>query len=441
MRNDSTLWRPRRWLILCSLFCFVATPGAAQKTIIHAGHLIDGISETPKTAVSLIVENGRIAALADGYVNGDARDTVIDLQDAYVLPGLMDMHTHLTMETERGTSMKPFQLYPADKALMALKYLRATLLAGFTTVRDVGANELIDLALRDAVKRGDVIGPRMFVAGQPLAVLGGHGDPTNSIREDILGVPDASQGVVNGVESARRAALLAIKRGADIIKVTATAGVLSLAAKGSSPQLTEAEMRVIVQTARDFGKKVAAHAHGAEGIKRAIRAGVASIEHGTYMDDEGIALMKQHGTYLVATITAGKSTADSAKIPGYYPPIIVPKILKVSPRIQATFAKAYKAGVKIAFGTDAGVYQHGRNAIEFRYMVEAGMPPMQAIKTATREAATLLGVEDRLGTLQTGKIADVIAVRGNPLEKISVMQHVNFVMKDGVVYKNEPAER
>lgn len=409
----------------------------AQRTLIHAGHLIDGVANAPKSQQTLIIENGRITAIQPGFVAAGDGDEVIDLSQKFVLPGLMDMHTHLSGETEKGGYIRRFQQYPAESALQALRFLRITLMSGFTTVRDVGAGGLVDLALRDAVNRGDVVGPRMFVAGKSLAVLGGHADPTNSLREDIFGVPDTEEGVVNGVESARRAALLAIKRGADHIKITATAGVLSLAARGSSPQFTEEEIRVIVQTARDFGVKVAAHAHGAEGLKRAVRAGVASIEHGTYLDDEGMALMKQHGTYLVPTIIAGKSVADSAKIPGYYLPVVVNKALEVGPLMQQAFARAYKAGVPIAFGTDAGVFKHGKNALEFEYMVEAGMPPMAAIQSATYHAARLLGIEDRLGTLAAGKIADVVAVDGNPLLDITELQRVTFVMKEGVVYKPE----
>lgn len=409
----------------------------AQRTLIHAGTLIDGVSQAPRTNVTLIVEHGKITALASGFSNPGAGDAVYDLKRKFVLPGLMDMHTHLSGQTEKAGYLKRFQLYPADRALIATQFLKNTLLAGFTTVRDLGGGEGVDLALRDAINRGDIIGPRMFVAGKSLAVLGGHADPTNSYREDILGVPGTEEGIVNGVESARRATLLAIKRGADLIKITATAGVLSLSGNAQNPQFTEDEIRMIVQTAADFGKKVAAHAHGAEGAKRAIRAGVASIEHGTYLDEEAFALLKQHGTYWVPTITAGKSVADSAKITGYYHDLVVPKALEIGPKIQGTFAKGYKAGVPIAFGTDAGVFRHGRNAKEFEYMVEAGMPAMAAIQAATYHAAKLLGVLDRLGTLENGKIADVIAVDADPLQNIQALQKVSFVMKEGVVYKNE----
>nr|WP_279322515.1 amidohydrolase family protein [Rhodothermus marinus] len=275
----------------------------------------------------------------------------------------------------------------------------------------------------------------MFVAGKSLAIMGGHADPTNGFREDILGIPTEAEGVVNGVASARRGARLAIKRGADVIKITATGGVLSIARDGSSPQFFEDEIRAIVEVARDFGLKVAAHAHGDEGMQRAIRAGVASIEHGTFMSDQTMQMMKEYGVYLVPTITAGRSVADSAKIPGYYVPVVAEKARRIGPVIQETFARAYRAGVPIAFGTDAGVFRHGRNALEFVYMVEAGMPPIEAIKAATYNAADLLGQLDNLDTLEPGKWADVIAVERNPLEDISALQKVSFVMKAGVIYK------
>lgn len=433
--------QPARLLWLCSFVLMfmigMASPARAQRTLVHAGTLIDGISDKTQNNITLIVEKGRIIAIEKGFTAAKTNDKIIDLKNKFVLPGLMDMHTHLSGQTEKAGYLKRFQLYPPEQALAATQYLKNTLMAGFTTVRDLGGGEGVDLALRNAVNRGDIIGPRMLVAGKSLAVMGGHADPTNGFREDILGLPGIEEGVINGVESARTATLLAIKRGADWVKITATAGVLSLSGNAQNPQFTEEEIRAIVNTAADFGRKVAAHAHGAEGAKRAIRAGVASIEHGTFMDDETMALMKQNGVYWVPTITAGKSVADSAKIPGYYSPIVVPKALSIGPMIQETFRRAYKAGVPIAFGTDAGVFRHGRNAMEFQYMVEAGMPPMAAIKSATYHTAKLLGKLDELGTLEAGKIADIIAVAVDPLQDIKALQNVAFVMKDGVIYKNE----
>lgn len=433
--------QPARLLWLCSFVLMfmigMTSPARAQRTLVHAGTLIDGISDKTQNNITLIVEKGRIIAIEKGFTAAKTNDKIIDLKNKFVLPGLMDMHTHLSGQTEKAGYLKRFQLYPPEQALAATQYLKNTLMAGFTTVRDLGGGEGVDLALRNAVNRGDIIGPRMLVAGKSLAVMGGHADPTNGFREDILGLPGIEEGVINGVESARTATLLAIKRGADWVKITATAGVLSLSGNAQNPQFTEEEIRAIVNTAADFGRKVAAHAHGAEGAKRAIRAGVASIEHGTFMDDETMALMKQNGVYWVPTITAGKSVADSAKIPEYYSPIVVPKALSIGPMIQETFRRAYKAGVPIAFGTDAGVFRHGRNAMEFQYMVEAGMPPMAAIKSATYHTAKLLGKLDELGTLEAGKIADIIAVAVDPLQDIKALQNVAFVMKDGVIYKNE----
>lgn len=433
--------QPARLLWLCSFVLMfmigMTSPARAQRTLVHAGTLIDGISDKTQNNITLIVEKGRIIAIEKGFTAAKANDKIIDLKNKFVLPGLMDMHTHLSGQTEKAGYLKRFQLYPPEQALAATQYLKNTLMAGFTTVRDLGGGEGVDLALRNAVNRGDIIGPRMLVAGKSLAVMGGHADPTNGFREDILGIPGIEEGVINGVESARTATLLAIKRGADWVKITATAGVLSLSGNAQNPQFTEEEIRAIVNTAADFGRKVAAHAHGAEGAKRAIRAGVASIEHGTFMDDETMALMKQNSVYWVPTITAGKSVADSAKIPGYYSPIVVPKALSIGPMIQETFRRAYKAGVPIAFGTDAGVFRHGRNAVEFQYMVEAGMPPLAAIKSATYHTAKLLDKLDELGTLEAGKIADIIAVAADPLQDIKALQQVAFVMKEGVIYKNE----
>ena len=350
------------------------------------------------------------------------------------MPGLMDMHVHMEGETKKGALADRFTLNPTDIAFESVNYARVTLLAGFTTVRDLGGSG-VNISLRNAIQKGLVPGPRIFTAGKSIATTGGHADPTNGYRKDLMGNPGPAEGVINGPDDARKAVRQRYKEGADLIKITATAGVLSQAKDATGAQFTQEELKAIVETAKDYGFAVAAHAHGAEGMKRAIRAGVSSIEHGTYMDDEAIALFKQYGTYYVPTVIAGRSTADSAKILNYYSDLVTPKALVVGTQIQATLAKAYKAGVKIAFGTDAGVFQHGKNALEFGYMLEAGMKPMDAIKAATINAATLLGKQDLLGTIAPGKLADIVAVDGDPLQDPSAFSRMAFVMKDGVVYR------
>ncbi len=427
-------------VLVMGALLFSIHPAQAQRTLVQCGTLLDpGVSMTPMAQRTVVVEGQRVVAVQEGFTSASADDQVVDLRDQYCLPGLVDMHTHLSGESRKDGYIDRFRLTPVAQALKATQYARTTLLAGFTTVRDVGGGEGVDLALKQAIAGGWIAGPRMFVAGKSLAVMGGHADPTNGYREDILGIPGVEEGVADGVDDAVRATRLAIKRGADLIKITATGGVLSLQGDGTGAHFKEEEIRAIVETARDHGRKVTAHAHGDEGMQRAVRAGVASIEHGTYMSEATMRLMKEKGAYLVATITAGKSVADSARIEGYYVPVVTKKALEVGPVIQGTFAKAYRMGVPIAFGTDAGVFKHGRNWKEFGYMVEAGMPPMEALRAATYNAADLLGQLDDLGTLQPGKYADLVAVPRNPLDDISAMGEVSFVMKEGTIYKQHGA--
>ncbi len=423
-----------RKLILV-LAVFLSGYVTAQKTYIHCGKLIDAVSNILLSEKTIIVEGNKIVEIKDGYAIPGAADKLIDLKNKTVMPGLMDMHVHMESQTKRNAQADRLMKEPQDIAFEAVNYANATLMAGFTTVRDLGGSR-VNISLRNAINNGTTVGPRIYTAGKSIATTGGHADPTNGLKREFGGDPGPLDGVVNGVDDCRKAVRQRYKDGADLIKITATGGVLSQAKDGSGAQFTEEEIRAIVETAKDYNFKVAAHAHGAEGIKRAIRAGVTSIEHGTFMDDECIELFKKYGTWLVPTIIAGKSTADSAKIPGYYSAIVTPKALATGPKIQATFAKAYKAGVKIAFGTDAGVYMHGKNYLEFQYMTEAGMPALEAIKSATISGATLLGVESTLGTIQKDKLADIIAVDGDPLKDITVMGKVVFVMKDGKVYKN-----
>lgn len=407
----------------------------AQKTIIYCGKLIDVKSVQVLNEMTIIVEGDQITDIQKGYTGGATGDKIIDLKNKTVMPGLIDCHVHLEGETSPNQFEKQFKLNPADHAFLSIGYAEKTLMAGFTTVRDVGGSG-VNISLRNAINKGLVRGPRIYTAGKALGSTGGHGDPTVGLREDLMGDPGPSVGVVNGTDECIKAVRMRYKEGSDCIKILATGGVLSLEKDGSGAQFTEEEIKVIVQTAKDYGMKVAAHAHGAEGMKRAIRAGVASIEHGTYMDDEAIQLFKKYGTYYVPTIIAGKSVADSAKKPGYYPDIIAGKAAAVGPLIQNTFAKAYKAGVKIAFGTDAGVYAHGKNWMEFIYMTEAGMPALEAIKSATANAADLIGISDKTGSIEKGKLADIIAVDGDPTKDIQSMGRVKFVMKAGVVYKS-----
>ena len=425
---------------LLALFALTLIPflSAAQKTILHCGRLIDVKTGQLQNEMSVTVEKNKITGVTKGFTTGAATDRIIDLKNRTVMPGLMDMHVHLEMETGRNRQIERFTQNPADIAYKSVGYAETTLMSGFTTVRDLGGgNAGVNISLRNAIKNNLIKGPRIYSAGKSIATTGGHADPTNGHRKDLMGDPGPEEGVVNGPEDCMKAVRQRYKDGSDLIKITASGGVLSVAKSADNPQFTEAELKAVVETAKDYGFKVAAHAHGAEAMKRAIRAGVHSIEHGTYMDDEAIALFKKHGTYLVPTIIAGKSTADSAKIAGYYPEMVTAKALVVGLSIQNTFAKAYKSGVKIAFGTDAGVFPHGKNWLEFVYMTEVGMPVMEAIQSATVNGADLLGISDMLGSIEAGKLADIIAVEGNPLVDVTSMGKVKFVMKDGVVYKQE----
>ncbi|WP_277229440.1 amidohydrolase family protein [Hymenobacter sp. YC55] len=392
--------------------------------------------ERAQTEATIVVENGRVVSIQKGYQSGGPTDKVIDLKNRTVLPGLIDCHVHLEDETSKDGFVKELTQNPADIAFNSLTYARKTLLAGFTTVRDLGGSG-VNVALRNAINRGQVTGPRIFTVAKAISGTGGHMDPTNGYRLNLMGTPGPAEGVINGPDQGRQAVREQYKRGADLIKIASTGGVLSVAKDGSAPQMTEAEIRAIVETAHDLGLRVACHAHGAEGMKRAVRAGVNSIEHGTLMDDETMRLMVKNGTWYVPTITAGKSVADSAKIPNYYPPLVTPKALAIGPKLQGTFGRAYKAKVKIAFGTDAAVFRHGANALEFQYMVEAGMPAYEALRSATVSAAELLDQTANLGTLEPGKFADVVAVEGDPTQDIKIMQQVRFVMKQGVVYRQE----
>lgn len=421
--------------------CLITSPLLAQtsattpqRTLIYCGNLFAGTSNDLQPQMTIVVEGNKIAAVQKGFTTPTGTDKAIDLKNKTVLPGLIDMHVHLETETRRGAGGDRFTQNVPDVTFQAAKYAKTTLLAGFTTVRDLGGSG-INVALRNAVNRGITDGPRIMTVGKSIATTGGHADPTNGYRRDLMGDPGPMEGVINGPDEARKAVRQRYKEGSDLIKITATGGVLSNAKDGQGPQFNDEELKAIVETAKDYGFAVAAHAHGAEGIKRAIRAGVQTIEHGTLMDDEAIELFKKYGTWYVPTIIAGRSAADSARMFGYYPALVTPKALAIGPKIQATFAKAYKAGVNIAFGTDAGVYPHGLNAKEFEFMVEGGMPPVAAIQSALMTNAKLLGMDTQIGSIEPGKFADIIAVDGNPLQNVKTLQSVLFVMKDGKQYK------
>lgn len=415
-------------------------PAVASDYLIHAGRLIDGVSPKAHTAMSIVIQGDSISAVLPGYVEPTAGQTLLDFKDKTLMPGLMDMHVHLIGEMPAKPTPEVFteRFYKneADLALRATRYARTTLHAGFTTVRDLGGGS-VSLSLRNAINAGYVDGPRVFAAGTSIATTGGHGDITNGLNKEfsrLKGEPGPKEGVINGPYEARRAIRQRYKDGSDVIKLTVTGGVTSLATSASNPQFMPDELDAVMAAARDYNFSVAVHAHGAEGMKRAVLAGVDSIEHGTFMSEDVMRLMKKHGTYFVPTISVAKW---GLKHVDRYPAIVQKKMREVAPKAQATFAKAYKKGVKIAFGTDAGIFPHGLNAREFEYMTEVGMPAMVAIQSATLHAARLLRVDDRLGSVERGKIADLVAVPGNPLEDISLMSKVNFVMKEGHIYRHD----
>ncbi len=407
----------------------------AEDYIIHAGRMIDGVSNTARESVSVLVSGDKIRTIKSGFVTPESNQKVVDLKNSTLMPGLMDMHTHVDANITPESYTEGFFKDPTDFALRATQYTRATLRAGFTTVRNLGGS--VSMELRDAINAGYIEGPRIFAAGTAIATTGGHADPTNGLNRELsylMGDPGPKEGVISGPIEARRAIRQRYKDGSDVIKLTVTGGVLSLAKSGDNPQFMADELEAIMETARDYGFVVAVHAHGAEGMRRAVEAGVDSVEHGTYMTKDIMKLMKKKGTYYVPTISAGKWVEEHAD---GYPAIIQPKARAVGPKIQSTFAEAYKSGVKIAFGSDSGVFPHGLNGMEFVYMVEAGMPPMEAIQSATMTAAKLLRIDDTLGSVESGKIADLVAVKGNPLENIELMKQVSFVMKEGIIYKQD----
>jgi len=404
-------------------------------TLLHVGNLIDVSNGQISKAVTVTISTNKIQSVTKGYAKANKNDVVIDLKNSYVLPGFMDMHVHLAQEYVPKAE-RPAKSEPEFRALFAANAATKTLMAGFTTVRNLGDGGMETIALRQAISQGLIVGPRIFTSGKTIATTGGHGDPTNGMSKHDYSPPSPEEGVIDSPEEAVKAVRQRYKDGTDGIKITATGGVLSVAKSGENPQFTDQELAAIIETANDYGLWTAAHAHGKEGMRRAVNAGINSIEHGTYMDQEIMELMKAKGTYYVPTIMAGNWVAKKAKIPNFFPALVKPKAEKIGPQIQATFSAAFKAGVKIAFGTDSGVSAHGDNWQEFILMTDGGMPAAIALKSATIETAKLLRVEDQLGQIKPGMLADIIALEANPLTDISSVSRVSFVMKDGVVFKN-----
>jgi imidazolonepropionase-like amidohydrolase len=414
-----------------ALSLLLAQPAFALS--VDCGRLLDVKTGKWRDKVSVVVEQDKIVSV-EAQQSGAPGDH-LDLSGYSCLPGLIDSHTHLTMEFSKSTYSDKFRLNPADYAIRGTLYARRTLEAGFTTVRNLGEDNNTSIALRNAINAGFVPGPRMYTAGKYIGTTGGHADPTDNFRADLEGDPDPKDGIINSPADAWKAVRQHYKDGADLIKIMPSGGVLDESRSADNPQMTEEEIKAVVAAAHDYGFTVAAHAHGAEAIRRAVVGGVDSIEHGTFMDEQDMRLMKEHGTWYVPTAIAGQSVSANAKIPGFFPPQVVLKAIAVGPKIIDTLGRAYKYGVKIAFGTDAGVYPHGQNAQEFAYMVQAGMPPIETIRAATVNAAELLQHADTLGQVAKDYQADLIAVKGDPLQDVTLLQHVEFVMKAGTVYK------
>ena len=402
--------------------------------LIHAGNLIDVETGKIESRKSIVIKNSRITSVSDGYINKSDFQEYFDLKDSYVLPGLMDAHVHLAQEYVPKAE-RDLKVEPEFNAIFAAANAIKTLNAGFTTVRNVGDGGMETISLRNAINKGIVPGPRILTSGKTIATTGGHGDPTNGLPTDLYEPPTPEEGVVDSFEDIKKAVRQRYKDGTDGIKITATGGVLSVAKSGENPQFTNNELEALISIAKDYGLWVAAHAHGKEGMLRAVNAGVTSIEHGTFMDEEVMDAMKKNGTYYVPTILAGEWVAEKSKIDNFFPELVRPKAAKIGPQILDTFTKAHKYGVKIAFGTDSGVSAHGDNWQEFALMVKGGMSPLETIQSATLETAKLFKLENEIGKIKTGFSADIIALRDNPLENIESLKDISFVMKEGTRYK------
>lgn len=424
------------------LACLLATStcASAQTTLIHAGQLLAVPGKGVQKNKTVIVKDGKIHDIRNGFLDKDELDLdvdtlVVDRRNGFVMPGLIDMHTHIG--GERDPKKNPHQwttLYEHDAAFSTIPYMENTINAGFTTVRNLGGDYKLMAAAKRAVAKGLVKGPKIVSATNAVTPTGGHGD-THGYRPEVMQAIPKSVGVCDGADDCRRAVRALVKQGADVIKITATGGVLSNTNAGVGQQLTDDELKAIVETAHSLGRKVAAHAHAADGINAALRAGVNSIEHGSFLNDESIRLFKKTGAYLVPTLLAGTTVTEEMASNPNIPPNIKEKVKQVAPAVAASFQKALKAKINIAFGTDSGVSKHGTNAREFELMVDQGMDNEVALKTATIDAATLLGKLDQIGTLEKGKVADIISIKGDPLKDISSMKNVSFVMQDGKVIK------
>lgn len=418
------------FLVLC-----VSTLAIAQAdlTYLHCGRILDGTGGE-LTEQTIVVEGKNILRIEAGYSGAPAGAKVVDLKRSTVMPGFIDLHVHVESELNPRAYSERYTMNPSDVALRATTYMRRTLDAGFTTVRDLGGSG-VNISLRNAINAGYVAGPRIFTAEKAIATTGGHADPSNGRSKELSFDAGPDAGVINSVDEAWKAVRTRYKNGADCIKITATGGVLSVAKDGQGAQFRDDELKAIIAAAKEYGMHTAAHAHGVEGMRRAIRAGITTIEHGTLMDEETADLMIEYGTYWVPTLSAGSYVAEKAKTPGFFPAIIVPKAISIGSQQKEIFTEMYKRGVKIAFGTDSGVSPHGQNAKEFGYLVECGVSPMDAITSATGTAALVLGQQDRLGQLKAGFMADIVAVTGNPLKDIYLLERVEFVMKEGQVVR------
>lgn len=406
--------------------------------LLQAGHMIDVIGGKTLSEVTITVDGNRITAVDPGYTAPGEGQVVVDLHDYTVMPGLMDMHTHLTTEVSPGLFTEKFLMESADYAYRAEVYAERTLLAGFTTVRDMGDQDRnLGAAMRRAIELHYFHGPRIFTAGKGLGTTGGLADPTNGLRHEYMGSPGPVEGVVDGPIAARQAVRQRYKDGADLIKINLTGGAITPSQTSLGPQWQQDELDAVVQTAADYNLTVAAHAYSDEGIRRAIIAGVSSIEHGDFMDEELAGMMKAQHIAFVPTMTASKWSARMAKEQKEVAQDVREQMAGMGDQIDKTFAMAYKKGVWIVFGSDAGVFPHGMNADEFVHMVAAGMPPLEAIQSSTIEAAKLLRIDKTLGSIEPGKLADLVAVHGNPLADISLMKNVSFIMKEGMIYKED----